>query len=339
MLEYCGRIHSLGAGQKRNCWRPLPKSKLFRYHNAQECSEESLGEYLTYWKGDRKEGSRYLKDWHFHRMVRHIYTAYSTPSFFSSDWLNEWWEGGKRKGEETGVKNLDRTMNEGGNDYRFLYIGPRGSWTPLHCDVFGSYSWSANIVGRKKWLFWRPGEEPRDERGELVWRVDEEEQDERRLEVEQMEGQVIFVPSGWHHQVTNLEDTVSINHNWFNGTNIEEVVVRLEEELKKVEKELSDCKGDGWDQLCQQLLRDSYGMNLEDLVDLLSMVLEGRLEMLEQPDSFPIIFDEAVLGANHAKYDIAQIQKALIMLAIIFEKTTLIVKQDQCQQLIEKCNK
>ena len=105
----------------------MPKSKLFRYHNAQECGEESLGEYLTYWKGDRKEGSRYLKDWHFHRMVRHIYTAYSTPPFFSSDWLNEWWEGGKGKGEETGDKNLDRTMNEGGNDYRFLYIGPRGS--------------------------------------------------------------------------------------------------------------------------------------------------------------------------------------------------------------------
>ena len=224
-----------------------------------------------------------------------------------------------------------------GNDYRFLYIGPQGSWTPLHCDVFGSYSWSANIVGRKRWLFWRPGKEPRDERGELVWRVGEEEHNDGRLEVEQEEGQVIFVPSGWHHQVTNLDDTVSINHNWFNGTNIEEVVVRLETELKKVQKELSDCKGDCWDQMCQQLLRDSYGMNLEDLMDLLAMVLERRVKMINQPDSFPISFDQSVLGYHHAEYDVAQIEKALDMLAIIFENTTLHEKQDQCHQMIEKC--
>ena len=245
---------------------------------------------------------------------------------------------GGGSGLENKKRELDLKRDEG-NDFRFLYIGPQGSWTPLHCDVFGSYSWSANIVGRKRWLFWKPGEEPRDERGELVWRVGEEEVNDGRLEVEQVEGQVIFVPSGWHHQVTNLEDTVSINHNWFNGTNIEEVVVRLEAELKKVQKELSDCKGDGWDQLCQQLLRDSYGMNLEDLVDLLAAVLERRFKMLNEPDSFPISFDQAVLGYNHSKYDVAHIKRALYMLAIIFENTNLHEKQDQCQQLIEKCNR
>jgi hypothetical protein len=37
------------------------------------------------------------------------------------------------------------------NDYRFTYIGPRGTFTPLHRDVYGSYSWSSNIVGRKRW--------------------------------------------------------------------------------------------------------------------------------------------------------------------------------------------
>ena len=30
----------------------------------------------------------------------------------------------------------------------------------------------------------------------------------------QEEGETIFVPSGWFHQVFNLEDTISINHNW-----------------------------------------------------------------------------------------------------------------------------
>jgi hypothetical protein len=37
------------------------------------------------------------------------------------------------------------------NDYRFAYIGTCGTFTPLHRDVYGSYSWSSNIVGRKRW--------------------------------------------------------------------------------------------------------------------------------------------------------------------------------------------
>ena len=40
-----------------------------------------------------------------------------------------------------------------------MYIGPKGSWTPFHSDVFGSYSWSANIVGEKEWIFFPPGHE------------------------------------------------------------------------------------------------------------------------------------------------------------------------------------
>ena len=45
------------------------------------------------------------------------------------------------------------------NDYKFVYIGPKDSWTPFHYDVFGSFSWSANVVGRKHWIFVPPGQE------------------------------------------------------------------------------------------------------------------------------------------------------------------------------------
>lgn len=40
------------------------------------------------------------------------------------------------------------------------YAGPRGSWTPLHHDVMYSYSWSVNICGRKRWVFFRPEDTP-----------------------------------------------------------------------------------------------------------------------------------------------------------------------------------
>ncbi len=36
-------------------------------------------------------------------------------------------------------------------DYRFVYMGPAGSWTPCHADVLRSYSWSVNVCGRKRW--------------------------------------------------------------------------------------------------------------------------------------------------------------------------------------------
>ena len=36
-----------------------------------------------------------------------------------------------------------------------------GTWTPLHADVFRSYSWSANVCGRKQWLFLPPSQSHR----------------------------------------------------------------------------------------------------------------------------------------------------------------------------------
>jgi hypothetical protein len=38
--------------------------------------------------------------------------------------------------------------------------------------------------------------------------------------VMQQTGDTIFVPSNWFHTVENIHDTLSINHNWLNGSNI-----------------------------------------------------------------------------------------------------------------------
>lgn len=90
--------------------------------------------------------------------------------------------------------------------------------TPLHADVFTSYSWSANIIGRKKWLMFPPHEEDhlRDLYGQLAYDAISEElndhtkykmYDSKKLkyfEVTQEAGEIIFVPSGWYHQVWNL---------------------------------------------------------------------------------------------------------------------------------------
>eukprot|EP00092_Neocalanus_flemingeri_P001131 GFUD01001205.1.p1 GENE.GFUD01001205.1~~GFUD01001205.1.p1 ORF type:complete len:416 (+),score=87.05 GFUD01001205.1:31-1278(+) len=310
-----------------------------KFFNSQECSEESFASYSQYWQGytqlySETEPCKYLKDWHFHRDNKHSYSAYRTPKYFCSDWLNEWWE--------------NRTDSEEKSDYRFVYIGPKGSWTPFHTDVFGSYSWSANIVGKKKWIFYPPGEEKKlkDNLGNLVYDVESEEADQLevknrsavKFEIIQNAGEVVFVPSGWHHQVTNLEDTISINHNWFNGCNIVSVYYLLKEELRKVEKEIFDCKDDSeaWTKMCQNLLGASYGMNFLDFLSLLTFILERRLRMLED-EAFTIQFDDYCLGVNHAKFDIFRINLVLQHLVQDFVQLKMMDQVEKCEHLLEEC--
>uniref|UniRef100_A0A8C0UIC4 Jumonji domain-containing protein 4 n=1 Tax=Cyanistes caeruleus TaxID=156563 RepID=A0A8C0UIC4_CYACU len=138
--------------------------------------------------------------------------------------------------------------------------------TPFHADVFRSYSWSANVCGRKRWLLYPPGEERflTDTHGNLPFDLTAPEFRDPRiyprsglarapLEIIQEAGEIVFVPSGWHHQVHNLEDTISINHNWLNGCSVGRMWRFLREELGAVSRELSRWHGpDGHDPLqCQ----------------------------------------------------------------------------------------
>ena len=55
-------------------------------------------------------------------------------------------------------------------------------------------------------------------------------------------GETIFVPSGWHHTVQNLEDTLSINHNWLNGYNIHWAWALLQQEHSDATAAIEDCR-------------------------------------------------------------------------------------------------
>lgn len=85
------------------------------YFNSHEKTEITFGQFIDYWQhqvqADERESNEllYLKDWHLRRSQLD-YQFYKTPTYFASDWLNEYCE----------EKECD--------DYRFVYMGPKGTW-------------------------------------------------------------------------------------------------------------------------------------------------------------------------------------------------------------------
>ncbi|GFV76078.1 2-oxoglutarate and iron-dependent oxygenase JMJD4 [Trichonephila clavipes] len=248
-----------------------------REYNSQHKNDMLFKDYLNYWQGLNEKTvdhsqCLYLKDWHFQRNYP-SYEAYDRPKYFQSDWLNEFCE----------------TQND---DYKFVYMGPKGTWTPLHADVYGSYSWSANICGKKRWLLFPPGQEEllKDERNQLLYSLEEADllkYNVSYFDIIQEAGEIIFVPSGWYHQVWNMEHTISINHNWFNACNILYIWHCLHKAAAEVEKEISDCKSaDDWEDLCQVVLKELHGLNYDDFLQILNYIFEARSNCFNNVENY-----------------------------------------------------
>ncbi|KAM5309252.1 2-oxoglutarate and iron-dependent oxygenase JMJD4 isoform 4-T4 [Glossophaga mutica] len=287
-------------------------------YNSNPKEHMPLRDYISYWKEfiqghySSPRGCLYLKDWHLCRdaSAKGIFTL---PVYFSSDWLNEYWD------------TLDV------DDYRFIYMGPTGTWSPFHADIFRSFSWSVNICGRKKWFLFPPGQEEalRDCRGGLPYDVTAPAFLESRqhpglnhcsppLEVTQEAGEMVFVPSGWHHQVHNMvewahpapraqelaqEDTISINHNWVNGCNLANMWHFLQQELRAVQQEV--------------IMRSCSGINFGEFYHFLKVIAERRLLLAKEIGSGEVEYGEGSrLGPQQTIFDISRIAEVLASVVV-----------------------
>jgi hypothetical protein len=241
------------------------------------------------------------------------------PHLFGEDWLNEYYDelrdglastrpgsaGGRGDGGvgDSGMVGESAASSSSAvsgqrpeqglpeakpDDYRFCYIGPRGTWTPLHRDVLRSYSWSCNLVGRKVWIMYPPQYDAclRNRQGDLPWDVTAAVDDRefpafhgvRPLIVTQYPGETIFVPSGWLHQVINLDDCVSINHNWVNSCNILHSTLQMLEDHRMVVKSIPDCStAEDFPAICERLLLAHAGMNLAGFHQLLRTIAGAEI--------------------------------------------------------------
>nr|KAF6309656.1 jumonji domain containing 4 [Pipistrellus kuhlii] len=204
-------------------------------------------------------------------------------------------------------------------------MGPAGTWSPFHADILRSYSWSVNICGRKKWLFFPPGQEEalRDSHGGLPYDVTAPEFLESHLhpvlEVTQEAGEMVFVPSGWHHQVHNLEDTISINHNWINGCNLANTWRFLQQELCAVQQEVSEWRDTmpDWHHHCQVIMKSCSGINFEEFYHFLKVIAERRLPLVKKIGPGEVrCSEDSGLGPQHAIFDISRIAEVLASVVV-----------------------
>lgn len=192
----------------------------------------TLGQYADWWRcnvGDDgsvrepAEPALYLKDLQFCRGL-----SFTSPRLFD-DWLGECYDA-RRAAEGTGGELPD---------LRFVYLGPAGTLTPLHSDVWGTHSWSSNLCGVKRWHFVAPWEAHKlYDRwgGRNASSFDDSPflfpalRSARFVEVMQHAGEIMFVPSGWFHIVRNETACLSVNANWANASNMMHLVAHARSE-------------------------------------------------------------------------------------------------------------
>ncbi|BBN19833.1 protein MpCupin104 [Marchantia polymorpha subsp. ruderalis] len=267
----------------------------------QKRQDMTVRQFVDYWSALRDDAASncnsesrllYLKDWHFVKEFP-AYCAYNTPEAFSDDWLNTFLDAFQMHSVSAEITPKSSNDDNQCSDYRFVYMGPKGTWTPLHADVLRSYSWSANVCGRKKWLLLPP------EQVELVYdrfrrntvydifsEVSEQQfpgfSQTRWMECDQGPGEILFVPSGWFHQVTNVEDTISINHNWLNGCNLHWAWKLLRKEYRETVESIEDIRSiaNDFEMLCQRNLAANSGMNYLDFAIFVAKMVDGNIGLL-----------------------------------------------------------
>ncbi|XP_036873125.2 2-oxoglutarate and iron-dependent oxygenase JMJD4 isoform X2 [Manis javanica] len=332
-----------------------------REYNSNPKEYMPLREYINYWKeyirGDNSSprGCLYLKDWHLCSFLAQSWPGrqwirceqtlvlalrdscsssgdrctgpdahsqgvglpisirdssaeglFTLPVYFSSDWLNEYWDA-------LGV-----------DDYRFIYMGPTGTWSPFHADIFRSFSWSVNICGRKKWFFFPPGQEEalRDGHGGLPYDVTSPGilnscPCPLPLEVTQEAGEMVFVPSGWHHQVHNLQELCAV-----------------QQEVGQWRDTMPD-----WHHHCQVIMRSCSGINFGEFYHFLKVIAERRLLILAKGRGPEVEGGEdSGPGPQQAAFDVSRIAEVLASVVAHpdFQKVDTCVFSPRPEELLQQ---
>src|SRR5205085_82443 len=156
-----------------------------------------------------------MEGWYFRHSHPELMQDYEVPPVFADDWLERY---------------LPERFDPRGTT---IILGPKGTFTKLHRDLLRSHVWNVQIRGSKHWWLVPPEHtsdvylETRQTSGRFPG-TDIDAPDLQRyprlataryFEGVLHEGETIFFPQGWLHQVVALERSISLHHNFVSGNN------------------------------------------------------------------------------------------------------------------------
>uniref|UniRef100_A0A7N0UM70 F-box protein n=1 Tax=Kalanchoe fedtschenkoi TaxID=63787 RepID=A0A7N0UM70_KALFE len=181
-----------------------------------------LKDYVSYMELQHDEDPLYVFDDKFGEVAPDLLNDYSVPHLFQEDFF-------------------DVLGNEVRPAFRWLIVGPERSGASWHVDPALTSAWNTLLCGRKRWALYPPGRVPvgvtvhvNEEDGDvnvdtptsLQWWLDFYPllaDKDKPIELTQLPGETIFVPTGWWHCILNLETTVAVTQNFVNSKNFEYV--------------------------------------------------------------------------------------------------------------------
>ncbi|CAM8942940.1 unnamed protein product [Rhodiola kirilowii] len=216
----------------RSSW--TPEQLLLKYgETAFKISQRSskkvtmkLKDYVSYIELQHDEDPLYVFDDKFGEVAPDLLNDYSVPRLFKEDFFEV-------------LNKEDRPA------FRWLIIGPERSGASWHVDPALTSAWNTLLCGRKRWALYPPGRVPvgvtvhvNEEDGDvnvdtpssLQWWLDFYPllaEKDKPIELTQLAGETIFVPTGWWHCVLNLETTVAVTQNFVNSKNFEYVCLDM----------------------------------------------------------------------------------------------------------------
>ncbi|MBJ8018191.1 cupin-like domain-containing protein [Bacillus cereus group sp. N34] len=170
--------------------------------------ETTLGEYIDYYLSQTNENTEkdpWYCDWSFVKNCPELLNYYENPVYFKENW----------------TRFIPKLKT---NDLRWIFIGPKNTWTPLHCDFAGTSAWNALLSGQKKWVFFPPEHTAYMYDGQVdafapnLKKFPEFEKATPLYGIQQA-GDIVYTPSGWWHQVRNETHTICVSENFIDRTN------------------------------------------------------------------------------------------------------------------------
>jgi hypothetical protein len=116
--------------------------------------------------------------------------------------------------------------------FSWIFMGPPGTLSPLHLDLFGTHAWLAQITGRKHFLLYSPEDRPYLYGGSFDPDAPDLEQcpllpKARPIECVLEPGEVMAIPRGWAHRVISLDPAISLTFNFVNRSNLVSHVMEI----------------------------------------------------------------------------------------------------------------